>query len=189
MRHFKPDSPLLPCAKNGYLTLASSNYEDEYSYIINEIPDLIPTQIEFSPTGKSLFIKSEGFLTMCDGAGANFALYDIQGGLLFDRYVCTAYANHYFRFTSDDRLHLFLHTNYGVGSPLALHIVETPTGKLIESKIYDYELYKELYGERTILEDEISYYDGSPDGSVLAYMSEGNDSIITKLLMLPQEHS
>ncbi|NOH12057.1 MAG: hypothetical protein HND51_10460 [Chloroflexi bacterium] len=182
---YSPNGNLLAYS-NGIIVrimdLMAGNYEDEYSFIINEIPGFTPTQIEFSPAGNNLLIKSEGFLRKCDGAGANFALYSIEGNFLFDRYVCTAYANHYFRFTNDDRLHLFFHTNYGVGSPLALHIVETSTGKLIESKFFDYDLYKELYGELTILEDKISYYDVSPDGTVLAYMAEGNDWIITKIV-------
>lgn len=164
---FSPDgSKLIFSSKNWIASwdLINQSENDNLFLSISAIPEWAISQIEYSPKGDRIMVTTYGGYDNCDGTGVNFALYDIEFNLLFDRYFCTAYLENYYRFTSDNHVYIF----YNVRSmffPLEFYNVELSTGNVIEK--VEYNPYSSGNVENFI-------YDVSPDGKLIAIGNYSN---------------
>lgn len=117
------------------------------------------TEIEFNPTGDSIFIRSTfPFSVRCEQAEDSLALYSLSGpselhpeARLFERYYCD-YVPGTFRFTNDGKFFLFLES---MGSDYWVFVVDSRTGQILERDKYQLALDGE-------------FYDVSSNGSVFA---------------------
>lgn len=169
---FSPDGKYLAYFEGEaaiFLNLSTSHREKKIFSLIEEYE---PSRIEFSPESNHIVVTALGYNSPCDNSGINFALYNLKGHLLFDRYFCNFYADHYYRLTTDGKLYIFFKSRMIILVPLELNVVDLDTGSLIESASYDPEDY----------DPQDLFYDVSPDGKLLA-SSEFKDSVgITKIL-------
>jgi hypothetical protein len=149
-----------------------NNKENDNLYLsTSAIPDWNISQIEYSPKGDRIMITTYGGHDKCDGTGVNFALYDIEFNLLFDRYFCTAYSENYYRFTSDDKVYIFYNAR-SMFFPFEFYNVELSTGNVTEKIEYD------PYSGNA----ENFIYDVSPDGQLLAIGNYSNYQFSTKII-------
>lgn len=162
---FSPDGKFLAFFEDEYISLWNLTNNQRKNWIYSPIEDYKPSKIEFSPQGDHIVITSLGIYRPCDGPGINFALYDLEGRLLFDRYYCDADVENYYRLTPDGKWYIF-YSSIWAPFPIELLVVDLDSGSLIESAYYDPDDYD--------LQD--FYYDVSPDGKLLASL-ESNESI------------
>lgn len=145
---------------------------------INRFPSLVPNwsvvSITFSPNAGQLVLTTLGGSLRCDGRDMNFALYNLDGQLLFDQYSCADYSNNYYEFVSDDKVYFVFSSIMTDKFPSRFYLVEVENGTLLESSAYDYDADPSI--TQTVL------YDVSPDGKILAYALYGNEKPITKLV-------
>jgi WD40 repeat protein len=117
---------------------------------ISDIPNgHYVTEIEFSPTGDSIFIRSTfPFSARCEQAEDSLALYSLNKpselypeARLFERYFCD-YVPGTFRFTNDGKLFLFLES---MGIDYWVFVVNSSTGEIIKRNKYQYDKDGEFY--------------------------------------------
>ena len=161
-------------------TLANRRLQD--SRPIGTIPDWEPVSIEFNKDSDRVLVITEGFLTNCDGVGANLALYEFDGTLLFDRYSCGRPHNNYYRFTLDNKLYLFLNNIHPLAQPNEVYIFDVIEGTLLESSIINITEWMNDLDHVNFLNSEAFYYDVAPDGSLLASLAFENETLFTKII-------
>lgn len=165
---FSPDGKLLAFS-NGWIVniydLSKNQYAEQA--VFSSVPDWNVSEIAFSPDGNRILLKTGGGLRRCDGGGVNYALYDFNSHLLYDRYFCTQETKSYYRFTQDGKFYLFFASIMTYDFPLEVYVVDSQTGELLESSVYE---YPEEYNP------EKFFYDVSFDGNILATARyEGNN--------------
>ncbi len=128
------------------------------------------TEIEFSPDGNSIFIRSTYPSSMrCEMPEDSLALhiYPLEPSSstkIFEKYFCD-YVPGEFRFTKGGKFYLFRRS---MAYDYWVSIVDTKTGQIIEDNQYEYK--------------DGEFYDISPDGVVLAVAETQNDQQVTKLV-------
>ena len=143
----------------------------EVNFFSTRIPDWQITNLEFSPDETRLVVTTTGGSIRCDGLDKNFALFNLEGDLLFDRYFCGSYAEHAYRFTTDGKI-LFVFSSIMTGiRPTEAFLVDLQTGSLLESTYAAYLDYEVPVPNLELL------YDISPDGKILAYVTYGSENV------------
>ncbi len=172
---FSPDGNLLAFSVGEnvlFFDLSKHQYVDNYVFSI--IPDWPISNIEFSPDGSRILLTTTGGSLLCDGGQVNFALYDLKHKMLSDRYFCTQEAEYYYRFTQNGKVYFFFSSIMSEKLPLAIDVVDTKTGNLLEAYAYDFPSNE--------YDPEKFFYDISPDGEILASARYQSGGYVTKLL-------
>lgn len=171
---FSPDGKRLVFSDKNWLfswdTIEQKKNEKKY-LSISAIPDWSISQIEYSPKGDRIMIATYGDHDRCEGIGVNFALYNVEFDLLFDRYFCTFNLENYYRFTSDNKVYIF-YNHRSMFFPLEFYNIDLSTGNVIEEATYD------LYSGTA--KDFI--YDVSIDGKEIAVGNYINYQLTTKIV-------
>jgi WD40 repeat protein len=157
---FTPDGNKLVFSNKNWIyswDLINKTENDNLILSVSTIPEWEISEIEYSPKGDRIMITTHGGDDKCDNEGVNFALYDVEFNLLFDRYFCTIISENYYRFTLDDSVYIFYNAR-SIFFPLEFYKVELSTGNVKEKAVYD------LYSGNA----ENFIYDVSPDGQFLA---------------------
>lgn len=171
---FTPDGNKLIFSNRNWILswdLINQSENDNLYLSISSIPEWNISQIEYSPKGDRIMVTTYGGHDKCDGIGINFALYDVEFNLLFDRYFCTFNLENYYRFTSDNKVYIFYNAR-SMFFPLKFYNVELSTGNVVEAAEYD------LYSGNA----ENFIYDISPDGQLLAIGNYSNYQFSTKVI-------
>lgn len=137
---FSPDGKRLVFSDKNWLfswDIIEQNKNEKKYLSISAIPDWNISQIEYSPKGDRIMIATYGDYDRCEGTGVNFALYDVEFDLLFDRYFCTFNLENYYRFTSDNKAYIFYNLR-GMFFPLEFYNIDISTGNVIEKATYDF---------------------------------------------------
>ena len=116
--------------------------------------------LEFNPNGDRILLTSYVSEYYSDGIAVNFSLYNLNGELLFEKYFPGDFTHYYYRLTEDEKLYLFFGSMYSESFPLELYIVDTQTGKILSSVVYNFETNS--YNSENV------FYDISPDGKIMA---------------------
>jgi WD40 repeat protein len=156
------------------ITLWDISTNQQIDWFASLIPDWDVVDIEFSPDDQRLILTTLGGSWRCDGSDMNFALYDITGQILFDQYSCADYSRYYYKFVSDDKVYFSFSSIMTDKFPSRFYLVDTQTGKLLESSAYDF------YADPSVTQQVL--YDVSPDGKILAYALYGAEKPSTKLI-------
>ena len=99
----------------------------------------------------------------CDGRDMNFAVYDLDGRLIFDRYACGDYANNFYRFTNDEKILFIFASIMTEVYPTQTVLIDETSGTILENTHAEYLDYEKPKPNLELL------YDISPDGQILAY--------------------
>lgn len=148
------------------------NKENDNLYLsLSAIPGWDISKIEYSPKGDRVMVTTYGDYVNCEGTGINFALYDTEFNLLFDRYFCTAVLENYYRFSSDNKVYVFY--NYrSMFFPLQLYIVDLTTGNLLTKETHD------MYSDSP----QNFIYDISQSGDIFAIGNYDKGELTTRLV-------
>lgn len=165
---FNPDGSLLAYGDGHRIKMWNLTTNQLEGWIYSVIPDSPVSVIEFNPEGTRILVITHRF-GYCDGTGVNYALYDLQGHLLFDQYGCADYSVNAYRFTTDGRFYLFFNSIMDIQNPNRLFVVDQATGSLLKSEWY------ESTSDSTKHNPKDSFYDVSPNGKHIAsYIYEGD---------------
>ena len=177
---FSRDGKKLVYADGPYLKFWDLTAKEwDNGYFRSAIPNWDIDQIEFSPDGEHIVIRTQAGNAPCDGQGINYALYDLAGNLLFDRYWCGSSAKHYYRFTEDGKVYFFLGSMMTVVFPLEIHVVDIATGSLLEAVYYEGNRSHTNFSELNLAK---LFYDVSPDGKLLATIYYTNGRAVRQIL-------
>jgi WD40 repeat protein len=142
---------------------------------ITSIVDVPPasgvTKIQFSPDGKSIFIRSfYGFTSRCEQADANFSLYLLdfpeppKTTKIFSIDICQTIPIGFIRFSENNKFLLFAQI---MGPQYRVTTVDiAPTGASQEIAYDNFDML----------------YDVSPNGEIYAFMNSQGNSRVTKLI-------
>ncbi len=144
----------------------------QYLMDIYDIPPAyLVTKIQFSPDGKSIFIRSNYDWSMrCEQADANFALHMLdfsnspKATKIFSTDICQVIPMGFIRFTDNNKFLVFVQLMGPKYLVTTVDITATATAQEIE-----HESLNELY-------------DISPNGKVYAFLGSQENSRITKLI-------
>ncbi len=133
------------------------------SYFSSLIPEWDVVDIALSPKEDRVVVTTMGSSSRCDGRDMNFALYDLDGRLIFDRYTCADYSKNFYRFTSDDKV-LFIFASIMTSIyPTQTMLIDGLSGEILEQTQAEYLDYEQPIPNQELL------YDISPDGKLLAF--------------------
>lgn len=102
--------------------------------------------LQFSPDGGQMVMTAQGGLDRCDGSAIHYALYDLKGNSLFDRYYCAAYTKQYVHMQAG-QLYLVFGTEMSNVFPLESYVVDLESGALLASSVRTLEGYEGAYTE------------------------------------------
>jgi WD40 repeat protein len=130
------------------------------------------TEIEFSPDGNSIFVRSTYPVSMlrCEYAEDSIALLVMNNSKRisftksFEKYWCN-YVPAQTHFTNKNEMYL---VTKSLGLEYWVDIIDTQTGGIIQSREYKYE--------------EGEFHDISPNGAVIAIMQGQNNQITTNVI-------
>ncbi len=133
--------------------------------------DSAPFYIEFSPSGDRIVLSTYSSSYFVDFLAVNFALYNLEGNNLFNKFFPANHSEYYYRLTTDEKLYIFFNSMLSGIKPLTIDIVDSKRGTPLETIIYD--------DETKSYTSEIVFYDITSDGQVGAVQDEENE---TKLI-------
>jgi WD40 repeat protein len=166
---FSPDGQLLAYSDGQIISLWDLTINEQRDWFFSAVPDWQVINIDFNPDGNRVLVEVYGFYKGYDGSNVNFALYDLDGHLLFDQYGFADYYRNTFRFTADGRLFLFFNSVWNIQTTLRIYIVDQSNGQLLTSEWFT-----------TDSDQESSYYDISPNGKYIAsFIYDGGKGITT----------
>jgi WD40 repeat protein len=177
---FSSNSNMILYSNGKQITLFDISENQRLTYFSSLIPDWDVVDISFSPNDDKVIVTTKGTSQRCDGGDMNFALYDLDGKLIFDRYTCSDYWNNQYRFTSDEKV-LFTFSSVMTGVyPTQTFLIDLDSGTILEHTHAEYLDYEKPKPNLTLL------YDISPDGQLLAYavynQAENKLIVQTKLI-------
>jgi len=111
-----------------------STLETDFLFL-SAIPNWKLINLETSPDGERVVVTTTGSYTQCDGTGINYALYNLEGDLLYDRYYCQARTNNFYYFTEDGKLIIVFASTMTTEYPLEIYVVDIRTGILLASSL------------------------------------------------------
>ncbi|MGD8457488.1 MAG: WD40 repeat domain-containing protein [Anaerolineales bacterium] len=171
---FSPDGNILVYGNGQNVIFWDLTANQFKQTIYSPIPDWYVNGIEFNPNGDRVLIVTQGAgYELCGSEGMNYALYTIEGNLLFDRYTCGTLNYHNYRFTSDNNLYIFFNYSLHFKHPVSIFKVDTETGNVLESEHYESTADYETYDPKD------SFYDVSPDGAYIASLKIENEQVFT----------
>jgi WD40 repeat protein len=146
------------------------------------IPEWDVVDISLSPNEDRVMLTTLGSSRRCDGRDMNFALYDLDGRLIFDHYTCPDYSNNFYRFTNDGKVMLIFASIMTGIYPTQTVLMDGMSGEVLEQTQAEYLDYEQPVPNLELL------YDISPDGKFLAYAtynrSDDNLNVRTKIVRL-----
>lgn len=128
------------------------------------------TEIEFSPSGKSILIRDTNTeVENCQGYISDKLILRTVGESknLFEIDKCKIYPPLYFRFTDDKEVFLY---SGSMSAEYTVYFIESNTGKIISQNIYYWT------------DDGFHFYDVSPDGNINLVEKIENEKRITQLM-------
>lgn len=128
------------------------------------------TEIEFSPSGKSILIRDTNTeVENCQGYISDKLILRTVGESknLFEIDKCKIYPLLYFRFTDDKEVFLY---SGSMSAEYTVYFIESNTGKIISQNIYYWT------------DDGFHFYDVSPDGNINLVEKIENEKRITQLM-------
>jgi len=126
---FSPDGKLLAIGATDKIVLWNIELDRRGRTIPHRIADYAISQIAFSPKGDTLVASSRGGYGYCDATGGNFAIYNIDGVLLYDVYYCLASHPNYFGYDINGDVYFYgVYPKFG---KLALQVVDSSSGELL----------------------------------------------------------
>ena len=143
-----------------FWSLAENKIQESFSSLV---PDWAVVDIGLSPDEKRIVLTTLGGSARCDGRDMNFALYDLDGKLIFDRYTCADYAQSFYHFTSDGKVLLIFASIMTGVYPTQTMLVDGVSGNILEATRAQYLEYEVPQPDLKLL------YNISPDGNILAY--------------------
>lgn len=133
------------------------------TYFSSLIPEWSVVDIGLSPKEDRIVVTTQGSSYRCDGRDMNFAVYDLDGRLIFDRYACGDYAENLYRFTNDEKILFIFSSIMTTIRPTQTFLIDGVSGAVLENTHAEYLDYEKPKPNLELL------YDISPDGQILAY--------------------
>ena len=127
------------------------------------IQEMDVVDIALSPMENHVMVSSLGGSFRCDGREINFALYDLDGKLIYDHSSCFDYLRNFHYFTNDGKVLLIFASVMTSIYPSETFLIDEITGKVLEHTEAEYLDYEHPTPNLKLL------YDISPDGNLLAY--------------------
>lgn len=170
---YSPDGNYLAISSGKSVSLLNLSTNEYDKSVFSAIPDLNIVDIQVSQNNNHIILTTGGGYNPCDGAGNNYALYDISGKygqLVFDRYFCPP-SGSIARFTQNNKAYFFY---WYLTSPLpyAMDMVDLSTNALAKSVSY----------EKIDFDPLRVFYDVSPDGKTIASLEYKDDKSITRFV-------
>jgi WD40 repeat protein len=132
---FSPDSQLLAYSELQKVHIYSLMTKKDESSFISSVTDLGISKIEFTKNGNRLVITSEGGTEFCDGAAVNFALFNLNGDLLYNQNACKdpAYGGIYH--LTDSKMYLLIGDVNVPDISLNMYIINLDNGFLLATSL------------------------------------------------------
>lgn len=138
---FSPDGNTLAFSNDFLIVFWNISTWQEDNHIYTRIPDWSIRNFDFSPDGSRIVVKTLGGYRGQDGIGTNFALYDLNGYLLFDRYYWADYTTTFYHFDQEGNIYFIYIPHMEKIIPLEIHVVDLTTGTLLaSSKSSDFDI-------------------------------------------------
>lgn len=160
---FTSDSNSLVFSNGRSVTFWDLDGTKRQKFFSSLVPGWDVVDVRVSPDGNRVMLTTMGGSARCDGRDMNFALYDLDGELIFDRYVCADYSNNFVRFTDDGKVMFVFASIMTAIYPTQTILVDGVSGSILEQSQADYLDYEQPVPNLELL------YDISPDGQILAY--------------------
>lgn len=168
---YRPDGKILAFGVQNihFWNFAENRFEPD---LINHFPDAQVTEINYSPDGNYIILKSYvGLSSLCEDMGINLALYDVKSNqMLFDLPYCRTVGAHYI-FTENDKVYIFLSATSFVPVPYEILVIKTSTGESLEEIVYPLD---DIQTKRL--------YNVSVDDKNLALINFYGDSHVTQVV-------
>lgn len=127
------------------------------------VPEWSVVDIALSPKEDRILVTTMGGSRRCDGRDMNYALYDLDGRLIFDRYMCADYSNISYRFINGDKLLLVNNSHLTFVNPLQTLLIDIIYGSILDQTHAEFLDYDEPIPDLELL------YEISHDGELMAY--------------------
>jgi WD40 repeat protein len=168
---FSPDGNFLGFTQDKDVIIWDLKTNKKAGSIKSLFGDNAPFYIEFSPSGDRIVLSTYSSSYFVDFLAVNFALYNLEGDILFNKFLLANHSEYYYRLTTDGKLYVFFNSMLSGIKPLTVDIVDSERGTPLETIIYDDET--KSYTSETV------FYDITSDGQIGAVQEETNK---TKLI-------
>lgn len=160
---FTSDSKSLIFSDGRFVTFWDVDGNKRLKSFSSLVPGWDVVDVRLSPNGSRVMLTTMGSSARCDGRDMNFALYNLDGGLIFDRYACSDYSNNIVRFTDDEKVMFIFASIMTFIYPTQTFLVDGVSGRILEQTRAEHLDYEQPMPNMELL------YDISPDGQILAY--------------------